>query len=104
MAKAIRYRARSSVLTAGLTLAALSVGLAVWSHVRPDLRDPPYYAKQNVLAEQYDRPEPGRLTVIALGSSRTGNAFHPPTAAAAVTAATGRPCLAFNAGQPGSGP
>src|SRR5215218_299696 len=82
MAKAVRNRARSAVLTAGLTLAALTAGLA----------------------EQYARPEPGRLTLIALGSSRTMSAFHPPTAAAGVTAATGRPCLAFNTALPGSGP
>ncbi|HKB06156.1 MAG TPA: hypothetical protein VKD90_28430 [Gemmataceae bacterium] len=96
-------RARRSVLSTLVTLAVLNVGLALWVHARPSLRDALYYPKENLLAEQFARPAaPTRVTIVALGSSRTGNAFHPPTVEAEVTAATGRPCLAFNMSLPGS--
>jgi hypothetical protein len=102
--RAAGRRARGAVLATLVSLAALNAGLALRVNARPDLRDPLYFPKEDLLAAQYARPVPGRVTVVALGSSRTANAFHPPTVEAEVTAATGRPCLAFNLAMPGSGP
>lgn len=92
------------MLSAPLTLLALNAGLVLALEYRPDLRDPLYYGKEDRLVEQLAEPVPDRITVIAIGSSRTANAFHPPTVEAGVTAATGRPCLAFNAAVLGRGP
>lgn len=99
-----RRRARTMVLSAPLTLLALNAGLVLWVEYRPDLRDPLYYSKEDKLAERLAEPVPDRLVVVALGSSRMGNGFHPPTVEEEVTAATGRPCLAFNAAVLGRGP
>ena len=97
-------RARSAVVSAVVALVALNAWLAWLVHGRPDLRDPLYYAKEQLLVEQYFQPAPhDRVTVVALGSSRTANGFHPPTVEAEVSAATGRPCLAFNCALPGGG-
>jgi hypothetical protein len=104
MAPRRHHRARATVLSAPLTLLALNAGLVLLLGLRPDLRDPLYYGKEDRLVEQLAQPVPGRVTIVAIGSSRTANAFHPPTVEAAVTAATGRPCLAFNAAVLGRGP
>jgi hypothetical protein len=97
-------RARSTVVSAVVTLLGLNVGLFWYVRTHPELRDPLYYAKERLLAAQYEAPaSPGRVTVVALGSSRSANSFHPPTAEAVVTAQTGRPCLAFNQASPGGG-
>jgi hypothetical protein len=99
-----RYRARATVLSAVAALVALNGGLVVLLAYRPDLRDPLFYGKEDRLEEQLAEPVPGRITIVAIGSSRTANAFHPPTVEREVTAATGRPCLAFNAAVLGRGP
>lgn len=99
-----RHRARATVLSAVLALVALNSGLVLLLALRPDLRDPLYYGKQDRLVEQLAEPVPDRITIIAIGSSRTANAFHPPTVEREVTAATGKPCLAFNAAVLGRGP
>ncbi len=104
MSRRRRHRARATVLSAASGLLALNVGLVVLLAARPDLRDPLFYGKQDRLEEQLARPVSNRITIVAIGSSRTANAFHPPTVEAAVTAATGRPCLAFNAAVLGRGP
>jgi hypothetical protein len=92
------------VLTAPLALIALNAGLVLLVERRPALRDPLYYSKEDRLAERLAQDEPGRITIVAIGSSRTANAFHPPTVEAGVRSATGRPCLAFNAAVLGRGP
>src|SRR5262249_58019341 len=92
-----RRRARATVLSAIFTLIALTAGLAVLAEGRPGIRDPLWAGKEDGVARRFDRPDPGALRVVALGSSRTANTFHPPTAEAAITRATGRPCVAFNA-------
>lgn len=107
MGKAFRPpadRARGAVWAAVLTLAGLNAGLVLWVWAHPEVRDPLYFPREDLLAGRYTRPTANRVTVVALGSSRTANAFHPPTVEAEVTAATGRPCLAFNMAMPGSGP
>src|SRR4051794_22599515 len=103
-----RSRAMAVVLTAPLTLLALNLGLHWAIRERPDLRDPIYYGKEDDLAKRFnpkvaDRPESRRrITIVALGSSRTGNAFHPPTVEADVTAADDcRTCVAYNLSLPG---
>src|SRR5688572_31310551 len=97
-------RARSAVVSAVVALLALNAWFAWLVHRRPDLRDPLYYAKEELLVGRYFQAGPtDRVTVVALGSSRTANGFHPPTVEAEVTAATGRPCLAFNCALPGGG-
>ena len=45
-----------------------------------------------------------RPTVVMLGSSRTGLAFHGKRAEQALAAELGRPAVAFNYGVPASGP
>jgi len=99
-----KHRARATVWTAIFTLFILNLALAAVVQSRPDLRDPLYYGKEDVLAEQFFPEVPGRITVVAIGSSRTANAFHPPTVEMGVTDATGQPCFAFNDAVLGRGP
>lgn len=97
-------RARATVVSAVLTLIALTIGLTVAVHRHPDVRDPLWAGRADGLAERFDAEEPGSVRVVAIGSSRTANAFHPPTAEQVVTRATGRRCVAFNAAVIGNGP
>ena len=99
-----KRRSRSTVCTAIVVLLLLNVSLIAIVQRRPDLRDPLYYSKEDVLAEQFFPEVPGRITVVAIGSSRTANAFHPPTVEMGVTDATGQPCFAFNDAVLGRGP
>jgi hypothetical protein len=99
-----RRRARATVLSAIFTLIGLTAGLAFLAERRPGIRDPLWAGKEDGLVRRFDRPEPDAIKVVALGSSRTANTFHPPTAEAAITRATGRPCVAFNAAVIGNGP
>lgn len=99
-----RRRARSTVIGAVVWLILLNVALAAAAYLRPGLRDPlfdqPARDFQRRVESATDRP----LTIAFLGSSRTGWGVRPALAEEAVTAATGRPCIAHNLHVPGSGP
>ena len=96
-------RARNALVSAVLALFALNAGLAAFVHLRPGFRDPLCDAKvRAVVARFTSAEEPTR--VVVFGSSRTAAAVEPRALEAAVTADTGRPCVAFNMGLQGDGP
>jgi hypothetical protein len=97
-------RARSTVIGALVGLVALNLGLAAVVNLRPGVRDPlfdlPAEAFRERLATAADHP----ITIAFLGSSRTGGGVRPAVVEGMVTAATGRPCVAYNLHVPGNGP
>lgn len=99
-----RANYRNTFLAAPLALVALNLGLAATLDRQPALRDPIYYAKEDLLAKRLAGESHDRVVVVALGSSRTGNAFHPITAEREISRATGKRCVAFNISLPGGGP
>ena len=102
--RAARRRARTAVLGTLVGLVFLNAALAAAAYLCPGLRDPlfdqPAGDFQRRVSAANDRP----LTVAFLGSSRTGWGIRPALAEEAVTAATGRPCVAHNLHVPGNGP
>ncbi len=99
-----KQRGRATVWTAVFALLLLNAGFIAVIQRRPAFRDPLYSSKEDVLAKQFIADVPGRVTVVAIGSSRTANAFHPPSVETVVTEATGKPCFAFNDAVLGRGP
>jgi len=96
-------RARSTVISALVTLFILNVGLAGFVYYRPGFRDPLFDAKVKALVTRFaTNEEPTR--VVVLGSSRTAAAVEPRALEEAIAAETGRPCVAFNMGLQGDGP
>lgn len=102
--KRARRKAAAAFIATPLALIALNVSLAAMLDRKPALRDPIYYVKEDLLAKRLAPESLDRLTVVALGSSRTGNAFHPLTAEREISKATGKRCIAFNISLPGGGP
>jgi hypothetical protein len=88
----------------GLALfAAVQLGLGLASELYPRIRDPLYGDKLVKLKQRL--PDSGRPpTVVMLGSSRTGLAFHGKRVEEHLAAELGRPAVAFNYGIPASGP
>lgn len=100
-------RARRTVAWAVGLFAAVQVGTGLLAEAYPRLRDPLYGDKFVKLRRKLAAPTPAGAkpaTVVMLGSSRTGLAFHGSRAEQAITASTGRPAAAFNFGVPASGP
>jgi hypothetical protein len=96
-------RARSSIVSALVTLFALNTGLAAFIHYRPGFRDPLFDAKVKALVVRFaSRDEPAK--VVVFGSSRTAAAIEPREMEKVVAERTGRPCVAFNMGVQGNGP
>lgn len=96
-------RARSSIVSALVTLAVLNAALAAFVQLRPGFRDPLFDAKVRALAARFTTDERASRVVL-FGSSRTAAAVAPKALEAAVAAETGRPCVAFNMGVQGNGP
>ena len=96
-------RARSTIAWSVATLLVLNVGFAAYVQYRPGFRDPLFDAKVKALVVRFAASgEP--IQVVVLGSSRTAAAVEPKALEAAVSAETGRPCVAFNMGVQGNGP
>ena len=99
-----RATAKQTVLAGVLLfiLAQLAVGIA--SEWYPRIRDPLYGDKFVKLQRRLDARGESATTVIMLGSSRTGLAFHGQRAEAGLGEQFQKPVVAFNFGIPASGP
>jgi hypothetical protein len=82
--------------------AAVQLGLGLAAELYPRIRDPLYGDK--LVKLQRRLPAEQTPTVVMLGSSRTGLAFHGKLAEQVLVAELGRPAMAFNYGVPASGP
>ena len=88
-----------------LALLALNIGLALYLAKMHGLRDPMF----DLPAEHYksrvaNAPEPKPLTIVFLGSSRTGYGIRPAVVQEIVEKQTGRKCIAHNLHVPANGP
>ncbi len=97
-----RGKARTSVAWGVLFFVISQLGLGVASEIHPRIRDPLYGDKFAKLDRKL-AANPGAKTVVMLGSSRTGLAFHGKRVEEAI-AAQGHTTVAFNFGIPASGP
>ncbi len=98
-----RRKAPRAVLWGVAFFAAAQLALGLASELYPRIRDPLYGDKLVKLKRRLpasDRP----TTVVMIGSSRTGLAFHGRLAEDRLAAALGHPAVAFNYGVPASGP
>jgi hypothetical protein len=82
----------------------LNAGLAAAAYFRPGVRDPLFGQPARDFQRRVEAANGRPLTVVFLGSSRTGWGVRPALAEDAVTAATGEPCIAHNLHVPGNGP
>ena len=96
-----RRTAAVAVLVGGVAVVALQVGLGVAAERSFYLKDPGYADKELRLARA-EAARPGRPTVVMLGTSRTGFAFHAGRVRDRLAPA--REVVAFNFGIPASGP
>ncbi len=80
------------------------LALGVASELYPRIRDPLYGDKKVKLARRLPDDGPRPTTIVMLGSSRTGLAFHGKRVEERFAADLGRPAVAFNMGVPASGP
>jgi hypothetical protein len=96
-------RARSTIVSAIVTLFVLNAALAAFVHYKPGFRDPLFDAKVKALIARFTtQQEPTRIVVF--GSSRTAAAVEPRVMEEVVAKQTGRRCVAFNMGVQGNGP
>ena len=95
---------RGAVLWGVLAFVGVQFGVGLASEVYPRIRDPLYGDKFVKLDKRLTTAGPDAATVVMIGSSRTGLAFHGQRAEAALQADLGRPVVAFNYGVPASGP
>jgi hypothetical protein len=98
-----RRKAPRAVVWGVVCFAAVQLGLGLASELYPRIRDPLYGDKLVKLKRRLpaaERPP----TVVMLGSSRTGLAFHGKRVEAQLATDLGRPAVAFNYGIPASGP
>jgi hypothetical protein len=96
-----RRRAAVAVLVGAAAVVALQLGLGVTAERVLYLKDPGYADKELRLARA-EAANPGRPTVVMLGTSRTGFAFHAGRVRDRL--APDREVVAFNFGIPASGP
>lgn len=89
-------RARSTVLGAVLFLIALNVGLALDVAFKPGVRDPMFDLPTEHYKARVASTGGNPVTVVFLGSSRTGYGIRPSIVEETVAAETGSPCLAYN--------
>jgi hypothetical protein len=82
----------------------VQLGIGLTAEAYPRLRDPLYGDKFVKLRRKLDAAPSKPATVVMLGSSRTGLAFHGWRSEQAIAAGTGKPAVAFNFGVPASGP
>ena len=94
--------ARPVLVWAAAAIAVLQLGLGAAAEVYPRIRDP-LYGDKFVKLERRVAGEPRPATVVMLGSSRTGLAFHGRRVEEAMSS-DGRRVVAFNFGIPSSGP
>jgi len=87
------------------TLVLLQFGLRLAiDHLWPELRDPTFEVKARRLRQFLDRAGGQPLTVLAVGSSVTGNAFHARLLEEWLARQTGRKVVAVNMSTQGAGP
>ncbi|MSR52951.1 MAG: hypothetical protein EXS09_06625 [Gemmataceae bacterium] len=100
-----RRPARSTVLSAVSVLVALNLGLAGFILKKPGLRDPMFdLPAEHFKSRVASAPDPKPLTIVFLGSSRTGYGIRPAVVEERVFAQTGRKCIAHNLHVPANGP
>ena len=99
-----RNRAHAAVLWGFVLFAVVQCVIGLSSERYPRIRDPLYGDKLVKLQRRFPTGEPRPLTVLMLGSSRTGLAFHGKRIEQQLIAELGRPVVAFNYGTPASGP
>lgn len=90
-----------------LVYVALQVPLAYLAEFSVGVRDPMFGDKADKLVHRIDERTIGDerpVTVVMLGSSRTGYGFHGLHAEAVLEQELGRPAVAYNFGVPASGP
>jgi hypothetical protein len=92
-------RARQAILVGLVVFATLELGLGLASELYPRIRDP-FYGDKLVKLQAKRQAHPGRPSVVMLGTSRTGFAFH----GTRIEARLGGGVSAFNFGVPASGP
>lgn len=98
-------RARSTVLVSAFVLIALNLGLAGYVASRDGLRDPMFdLPAEHFKSRVESAPEPRPLTIVFLGSSRTGYGIRPAVVEQIVQSQTGRKCIAHNLHVPANGP
>lgn len=97
-----RSSARPVLAWAAAGAVVLNLGLAVAAETYPRVRDP-LYGDKFVKLRRRVAGEPRPATVVMLGSSRTGLAFHGRRVEESL-ATDGRRVAAFNFGIPSSGP
>lgn len=92
-------------LSAALVLLSLNLGLAGYVSKKPGLRDPMFdLPAEHFKSRIANAPEPKPLTVVFLGSSRTGYGIRPALVEEIVFKQTGRTCIAHNLHVPADGP
>ena len=99
-----RRRAPRAVLWGFAIFAASQLGLGLAADLYPRIRDPLYGDKKVKLARRLPSTGERPSTVVMLGSSRTGLAFHGCRVEERLAVELGRPAVAFNMGVPASGP
>jgi hypothetical protein len=98
-----RRRAPRALAWGFAAVVILQLGLGLASELYPRIRDP-LYGDKLVKLQRRLRAADHPATVVMLGSSRTGLAFHGKRAEAYLAPQLGRPVVAFNYGIPASGP
>lgn len=99
-----RRTARGAVLWGLAAFLGVQLGVGVAAEFSLRLRDPLYGDKFAKLERRRATVGSDATTVVMLGSSRTGLAFHGQRAEAILKADLDRPVVAFNYGVPASGP
>jgi hypothetical protein len=96
--------ARSAVLSGLAAVLALNLGLLAAVELIPRLRDPFYGDKARRLWQRLRESTEKPITVVMIGSSRTGVGFHAKLAEEQLARTFSRPMVVFNFGNPSAGP
>ncbi|HEV8130825.1 MAG TPA: DUF1574 family protein [Acidobacteriota bacterium] len=98
-------RARAALLWGLVMFSGLQLGLAIAiEYWLPELRDPNYAHRAALLRRRIGTESNRSLTVVMLGSSRTGVALKGTLLDARLSRAIENPVIVFNFGLPGAGP
>jgi hypothetical protein len=99
-----RRRQASAAVVVGITaFLILQIGLGIAGECVLLIKDPGYADKELRLSRQ-EAAYPGAPSVVMLGTSRTGFAFHAGRIREGLARDLGGPAMAFNFGIPASGP
>lgn len=99
-----RRKARRTFVSTLLAWLALNVGLILVLEQRPDYRDSLSYVKQDVFAERLTKEPADAITILGIGTSRTGAGLDTPLLEQELAPRLTRPLVAYNASVVGSGP